>query len=117
METVPMLEPFQSSLLSQQDSLRHGFFTRQGGVSQGLLASLNTRDSAEEIKENLYENYSRLSKWFGLTSEKIIRVKQVHGKKVLWVEHGASSFSSYDDCLVKSLNAAKSSKTQSFLRV
>ena len=51
-----LLHPFQSSLLLGQHSLQHGFFSRQGGVSQELLASLNTRDLPPEQK-NKIRNY------------------------------------------------------------
>ena len=42
--------------LDHQPGLRHGFFSRQGGVSQGLFASLNcglgSGDAAEAVREN-----------------------------------------------------------------
>lgn len=81
-----MTDPFQSVLLSRQTTIRHGFFSRQGGVSQGLLASLNGRDDATETKENLEENRRRVSAWFDLSPEQLLLVRQVHGNTVLWIE-------------------------------
>jgi len=86
-----LLHPFQSSLLLGQHSLQHGFFSRQGGVSQELLASLNTRDLPPEQKENLQENYNRISAWFGLISDHLTLVRQVHGKTVLWLDKAPST--------------------------
>ena len=36
-----MLSPLVAENLSALPGIRHGFFTRQGGVSQGIYASLN----------------------------------------------------------------------------
>jgi YfiH family protein len=47
-----------SPLLSELAGLRHAFFTRQGGVSQGVFASLNTGrgsgDDPAHVAENRY---------------------------------------------------------------
>ena len=51
-----MTEILYSSLLSQSRAIRHGFFTRRGGVSRGIYASLNcsfgSRDYAAHVAEN-----------------------------------------------------------------
>lgn len=50
------LKPLLDPTLSAMAGIRHGFFTRQGGVSQGLYASLNTglgsRDDVPHVKVN-----------------------------------------------------------------
>ena len=50
------MEILYSSLLRQGRGIRHGFFTRRGGVSQGIYASLNcsfgSRDAAAHVAEN-----------------------------------------------------------------
>lgn len=50
------MEILHSSLLRQGRAVRHGFFTRRGGVSQGIYASLNcsfgSRDDAAHVAEN-----------------------------------------------------------------
>lgn len=52
-----MKAQFITSELLQADGVAHGFFTRQGGVSQGLYASLNggrgSRDEPQAVGENL----------------------------------------------------------------
>lgn len=83
---IVLPDPFKSSLLLKQKFLKHGFFSRQGGVSQGLLTSLNTRDNGSDQKENLQENYNRISAWFGYSSHHLALIRQVHGKTVLWVD-------------------------------
>jgi YfiH family protein len=50
------LKPLLDPTLSAMAGIRHGFFTRQGGVSEGLYASLNTglgsRDNVPHVKVN-----------------------------------------------------------------
>ncbi|MET0676728.1 MAG: laccase domain-containing protein, partial [Bradyrhizobium sp.] len=47
---------FGSSLLSAIPGLRHAFFTREGGVSEGIYADLNgglgSNDDPEHVAEN-----------------------------------------------------------------
>jgi YfiH family protein len=53
---VPELPVLQSSLLAALPGIRHAFFTRQGGVSTGIYASLNvgrgSRDDPAAVEEN-----------------------------------------------------------------
>lgn len=50
------MEILHSSLLRRSRAIRHGFFTRRGGVSQSMYASLNcsfgSRDDAAHVAEN-----------------------------------------------------------------
>ncbi len=45
-----------SPLLGTLSEIRHAFFTREGGVSQGIYASLNggigSNDNADHVAEN-----------------------------------------------------------------
>ena len=47
---------FCASTLESCDGIRHGFFTRRGGVSKGIYGSLNcglgSRDDAEAVRQN-----------------------------------------------------------------
>ena len=51
-----MLAPITAPGLEGSAGIRHGFFTRHGGVSQGIYASLNcglgSRDEAAAVREN-----------------------------------------------------------------
>src|SRR5215470_14068594 len=53
---MPMLAPITATCLEGSAGIRHGFFTRHGGVSQGIYASLNcglgSRDDATAVREN-----------------------------------------------------------------
>ena len=62
MDDMPMLA---SPRLAALPGVRHGFFTRQGGVSEGLYASLNvgrgSGDEAERVEENRRRALARLA--------------------------------------------------------
>ncbi|MDB5497029.1 MAG: hypothetical protein JWP28_1060 [Phenylobacterium sp.] len=72
MSDVPVL----TSPLLDVAGVRHAFFTRQGGVSQGIYASLNvglgSRDDAEAVRENR----RRAADHFGAGT--IVTAYQVH---------------------------------------
>ncbi|HYM30880.1 MAG TPA: peptidoglycan editing factor PgeF [Candidatus Cybelea sp.] len=77
--TVPVL---QSALLAMP-GVRHGFFTRAGGVSGGVYASLNcgvgSRDDAAAVRENRRRAMDAL----GLPTEALTTLYQVHGDRVI----------------------------------
>lgn len=67
--------------ISSHLSARHGFFTRQGGVSTGYYASLNcsfSSDSAALVQENR----ARVAHALGAKPVALLGLKQVHGKEV-----------------------------------
>ncbi len=65
---------------------RHGFFTRQGGVSAGNFASLNCSDRSPDNPEHVAENRARAARALGFTPEQLIGVHQVHGIAVAVLE-------------------------------
>jgi copper oxidase (laccase) domain-containing protein len=54
-----MLQPIEADCL-RLPGIRHGFFTRQGGVSQGVYASLNCGPGSDDDAEHVAENRLRL---------------------------------------------------------
>ncbi len=69
------LSPVRSRLLSP---LRHGFFTRQGGISGGRFASLNCSRSSADLPGNCAENRRRIAEWLGVESEHLLTCTQRH---------------------------------------
>ncbi len=61
---------------------RHGFFTRQGGVSEGGFASLNCSDRSADRPENVAENRARAARALGFAPTALVGVHQVHGVAV-----------------------------------
>jgi len=64
---------------------RHGFFTRQGGVSTGPYASLNCSFSGADDRANVFENRALVAAAMGIAPDHLLGLKQVHGTKVITV--------------------------------
>lgn len=75
-----MIPALQDAGLGQLAGIRHGFFGREGGVSQGLYASLNcgwgTRGDAQE---HVAANRQRVAAALGMAGAPVVSAKQVHG--------------------------------------
>lgn len=64
---------------------RHGFFTRNGGVSTGAYTSLNCSFSGADEVANIRENRARVAQALGVAPETLLGLKQVHGTRVITV--------------------------------
>lgn len=71
------LDPITHPLL-EQAGVRHGFFTRQGGVSTGLYEGLNTGVGSEDDPAAVAENRRRVAEWMGGTPDDLAACYQVH---------------------------------------
>ena len=76
----------QASSLSHFDRLRHGFFTRAGGVSQGVYASLNGGTGSNDAPEQVVENRARMAAALGVAPERLLTAYQVHSPDVVVAE-------------------------------
>lgn len=69
-----------------QDGIRHGFFTREGGVSQGIYAALNCGPGSGDDPEAVVENRDRVARRLGWTGADLLSLHQVHSATVVTVE-------------------------------
>jgi YfiH family protein len=76
----------QAPSLSRFDRLRHGFFTRSGGVSQGVYASLNGGTGSADTPEKVAENRARMAAALGVAPERLLTAYQVHSPDVVVAE-------------------------------
>jgi polyphenol oxidase len=58
--------------------VRHGFFTRQGGVSTGLYASLNCGPGSRDAPENVAQNRARVAELLGVDTNRLLTLFQKH---------------------------------------
>lgn len=58
--------------------VKHGFSTREGGVSGGCYSSMNLRFNCDDSRENVLENYKIMANTLGMDYEKLVLSKQVH---------------------------------------
>jgi YfiH family protein len=76
----------QASSLSALAGIRHGFFTRAGGVSEGLYASLNAGVGSHDAPGNVTENRSRMAAALGVAPLDLLTAYQIHSPDVVTVE-------------------------------
>jgi polyphenol oxidase len=69
---------FGSSLLAAIPGLRHAFFTREGGVSDGIYEGLNGGLGSNDDPANVAENRRRMAGQMGVVPENFISVHQIH---------------------------------------
>jgi YfiH family protein len=65
--------------------IQHGFFTRQGGVSQGLYDSLNLGLGSKDDQDAVLENRKRVAASFGRPENYLLSLYQVHSSIALKV--------------------------------
>lgn len=75
----------QLSSLSAHAGLRHGFFTRAGGVSTGILAGMNCGYGSNDDPANVTENRARAMALLDLPATALTTVYQVHSPDVVTV--------------------------------
>ena len=66
--------------------IRHAFFTRNGGVSAGIYKTLNIGLGSKDEIRSVTENRRRVAGFFGLPSEALNTVYQVHGRTTVYVD-------------------------------
>lgn len=73
---------FTSSLLSAIPGLRHAFFTRDGGVSEGIYAGLNGGLGSSDDPTHVIENRRRMAAEMGVDPDHFLTAFQVHSPDV-----------------------------------
>jgi YfiH family protein len=76
----------QSSALSALVGIRHGFFTRTGGVSTGCYESLNGGVGSKDIPAHVAENRARMATAVGVLPGRLISAYQIHSPVVVTVD-------------------------------
>ncbi|MCV3764812.1 peptidoglycan editing factor PgeF [Rhizobium sp. TRM95796] len=82
------VRPIQSALLSDTAgaAIEHGFFTRKGGVSEGLYSGLNVGLGSKDAPAAIQENRSRVAAWFGRDVGDLATLYQIHSADVVTVD-------------------------------
>lgn len=72
----------QTPSLGKLARIRHAFFTREGGVSGGIYASLNGGVGSNDTPENVKENRARMAAALGVTPDNFVTPYQIHSADV-----------------------------------
>ena len=89
------IEYKKSSLLSTIKSIEHGFFTKKGGVSTGVYASLNCSPSSDDDSSHVIENRKRVMQALGQSQAKLFGLHQIHSTTVYTIDSHNSHPESY----------------------
>ncbi len=79
-----------ASALQSTPKLRHGFFTRAGGVSRGAFAALNCGLGSRDKPDAVRENRRRAMAALGCEFEDLVTLSQVHSREVVTVREISS---------------------------
>jgi polyphenol oxidase len=66
--------------------IRHGFFTKQGGVSDGMYASLNCGLGSNDDPAKVLENRARVARHLGSPKPHVVTLYQTHSATALVVD-------------------------------
>ncbi len=80
-----MIEPIQSPALTEIDGVAHGFFTRRGGTSEGIYASLNCGPGSRDDRAAVTENRRRVAAHLGVAATHLVTCHQHHSTDAIVV--------------------------------
>jgi polyphenol oxidase len=75
-----------SPLLAALPGIRHGFFTRQGGISAGIYGALNCGLGSHDDRARVIENRNRVARHLGATDGQVVTVYQIHSATALAID-------------------------------
>jgi polyphenol oxidase len=76
----------QAPSLSKLARIRHAFFTRRGGVSDGIYASLNGGVGSDDAPDNVAQNRARMAAALGVAPGRLLTPYQIHSPDVVVAE-------------------------------
>src|SRR6201991_3542439 len=76
----------QAPSLSKLARIRHAFFTRSGGVSDGIYASLNGGVGSNDAPGNVAQNRARMAQALGVAPDRLLTPYQIHSPDVVVAE-------------------------------
>jgi len=77
----------QAPSLGKLARIRHGFFTRAGGVSHGVYASLNGGVGSNDAPDKVADNRARMAAALGVTPDRLLTPYQIHSPDVVVAEN------------------------------
>ena len=76
----------QARSLAALDGISHGFFTRAGGVSQGVYATLNGGVGSSDAPDKVRENRARMAAALGVKPDRLLSAYQIHSPNVVMAD-------------------------------
>ena len=72
--------------LAELPGIRHGYFTRLGGVSSGIYSGLNTGLGSRDERDSVAENRARVCHALGVAADALATPHQVHSAEAVLVD-------------------------------
>ncbi len=72
--------------MSALPGIRHAFFTRAGGISDGVYTSLNGGTGSNDAPAHVAENRARMAAALGVAADRFLTAHQIHSPEVVTVE-------------------------------
>ncbi len=80
-----MLQPIRSEGFARGSGIAHGFFGRQGGVSEGIYAALNCGLGSKDARDLVGENRRRVADHLGAAPNRLLTAYQHHSADAIVV--------------------------------
>ena len=81
---------FFSKKLKKFKNIKHCFFSRKNGVSNGYYESLNCGQGSDDKKANVLKNLEIVSKKIGCKKESLVTLNQKHSNEVIYFKNEKS---------------------------
>lgn len=91
-----MPKTLTSPLLNPLPGIGHAFFTRQGGISEGLYEGLNCSTASKDAPALVIENRRRALAHLGLSIDNLASYEAVHGNRAVIVTSANNPFPKAD---------------------
>jgi len=91
---------FCASTLESCNGIRHGFFTRQGGVSKGMYGSLNCGLGSRDDAESVRQNRALVAETLGVPAGRLLTLYQIHSATAVIVDKPWNGEAAEADALV-----------------
>jgi polyphenol oxidase len=79
-------QQIEARLSGEEGGVRHAFFTRNGGASEGVFQSLNCRYGSSDSAERVTENRAIVARRMGVAPEALMLAQQRHTSTATIVE-------------------------------
>lgn len=99
MRNAAELNPVTAPALAG-NNIRHGFFTRDGGVSEGIYRGLNTGIGSGDERDKVLENRRRVASHLQVPAQNLATLYQIHSSSVLEIDRAPTGERPKSDALV-----------------
>jgi len=76
----------RAASISKLSGIEHAFFTREGGVSSGIYATLNGGVGSHDEPRNVAENRARMAAALGVGPDRLLTAYQIHSPDVVIID-------------------------------